>query len=143
MNAPSSIILRHGAQSLANYPHAKRVGNMIYLSGCLSRLPDGTPRGIHLSGSQVTTDIGEQTRGAIEAMRLVLQEVGSDLSDLVDVTIFLTSMKYYDGFNSVYNDYFTADNGPSRTTVAVADLPGNHFLIEIKGVAVIPTKSML
>lgn len=68
-------------------------------------------------------------------MRSILKVAGGDLCNLVDVSVFLTDMDMYSAFNEVYNQYFDAESGPSRTTVGVASLPGPHLLIEIKGVA--------
>ena len=74
-------------------------------------------------------------------MRRILNATGGDLSDLVDVTCFLVDMADYEGFNAVYNEYFTKETGPARTTVAVKQLPckpPNRLLIEIKGTAFLP-----
>jgi 2-aminomuconate deaminase len=71
-------------------------------------------------------------------MRAILKTAGGDLANLVDMSVFLTDMSMYKAFNSVYNEYFDAQTGPSRTTVGVATLPGPHLLIEMKGVAYIP-----
>lgn len=68
-------------------------------------------------------------------MRSILKVAGGDLSNLMDMSVFLTDMSMYKDFNSVYNEYFDAQTGPSRTTVGVATLPGPHLLIEMKGVA--------
>jgi 2-aminomuconate deaminase len=62
------------------------------------------------------------------------------LEHIVDVTIYLVDMKDYNQFNEVYNQYFEAETGPSRTTVAVHQLPHPHLLIEIKAVALAPLK---
>lgn len=71
-------------------------------------------------------------------MRAVLKRVGADLNHLIDITVFLVDMKDYKGFNQVYDQYFIAETGPARTTVAVKQLPHPNLLIEIKGVAMIP-----
>lgn len=72
-------------------------------------------------------------------MRSILRTVGADLVNLVDITVFLTDMSQYSDFNKVYNEYFKIEEGPARTTVGVASLPGPHLLIEIKGIAIIPS----
>ena len=68
-------------------------------------------------------------------MSSVLNAAGGDLDNLVDITVFLTNMDDYAGCNETYNQYFTVDKGPARTTVAVSKLPGKHLIIEIKGTA--------
>ncbi|PVU91586.1 hypothetical protein BB561_004328 [Smittium simulii] len=136
-----SILLKGTAQPLAGYPHAKRVGPFVYLSGFSSRRFDNTYAGVvENPDGTVTLDIKEQTRGVIENMKTVLIEAGGSLSNLVDVTVFLTDMDEFDGYNSVYNEYFNSITGPARTTVQVSRLPDRgikKLLIEIKGVAYI------
>jgi 2-aminomuconate deaminase len=82
-------------------------------------------------------DIAEQTEAVIENMRAILNAAGLDLDALVDLTTFLVDMKDYPGYNAVYDRYFDAQTGPSRTTVAVHQLPHPNLLIEIKGIAFI------
>lgn len=137
--AKDAIIMGGHAQALASYPHARRVGDFIYLCGTSSRRADNTHQGVtkHEDGT-VVLEIGEQTRGVIENMRKILQEAGADLDDLIDVTTFLVNMKDFAGYNAVYNEYFEASTGPTRTTVAVHQLPHPNLLIEIKGVAYKP-----
>jgi 2-aminomuconate deaminase len=72
-------------------------------------------------------------------MKWILQKAGADLQHLVAVTVFLVDFQDFAGFNSVYNQYFDADNGPTRTTVAVKRLPHPNLLIEIQGVAIDPS----
>lgn len=72
-------------------------------------------------------------------MNDILKAAGGDLSNLVDVSVFLTDMADYKDFNSVYNEYFDAATGPARTTVGVATLPGTHLIIEIKSIAHLPS----
>src|SRR4051794_13252358 len=113
-----------GAKSLANYPHVRAAGGLLYVSGLSSRRPDNTHRGATQSADGTwALDITEQTRGVIENMRLCLSAAGADLSHVIDLTCFLTDMKHYAGFNAAYNTYFDAHNGPTRTTVAVKELP--------------------
>lgn len=70
-------------------------------------------------------------------MQAILKAAGGDLANLVDMSVFLTDMAMYKDFNLVYNEYFDAKSGPSRTTVGVQSLPGPDLVIEIKGVAYI------
>lgn len=132
------IIIEGHAGALANYPHARRVGNMLFVSGCSSRRSDNTHVGVtqHEDGS-VTLDVAEQTRGVIRNIETVVTAAGGSLADVVDLTTFLVNMKDYSGYNEAYNEFFNAQTGPSRTTVAVAQLPHPHLLIEIKAIAVL------
>lgn len=131
-----AIILEDRAKALAHYPHARRVGDLLFISGCSSRRPDNTHEGvtIHQSGV-VEKDIRAQTRAVIENLRVILRAAGGDLNNLVDVTTFLVDMKDFPGYNAVYNEYFDAETGPARTTVAVHQLPHPNLLIEIKAIA--------
>ena len=128
------------AQPLANYPHAKRVGDFVFVSGVSSRRADDTHRGATVrDDGTVDTDIREQTRGVFENIERILAEADARLDDVVDVTVFLVDMDDYAGFNQVYNEHFDADTGPTRTTVAVAELPHPNLLVELKVVAHQPT----
>ena len=82
-------------------------------------------------------DIRAQTRAVIENITAILAEVGGELSDLVQVTSYLVSMNDFGGYNEGYAELFD-ENGPTRTTVAVHQLPHPHLLIEISGVAYVP-----
>ena len=79
-------------------------------------------------------DIRAQTRAVIGNIRDILTAAGATLSDVVEVSTFLVSMDDFAGYNEVYSEFFGFD-GPARTTVAVAELPHPHLLIEIKAVA--------
>lgn len=133
-------ILDDGAGALANYPHARRVGDLIFVSGVSSRRADNTHAGVtvHPDG-RVEKDIQEQTRAVIENISTILRAAGADLSDVVDAFVMLVDMNDYGGMNSVYNEYFDAETGPTRTTCAVHQLPHPNLLIEIKVVAAAPT----
>lgn len=131
-----AIVVGGHARALANYPHARRLGDLLFVSGCSSRRPDDTHAGVVVAADgTVSLDIAEQTRGVIENLRRVLRAAGGDLENLVDVTTFLVSMDDYAAYNAVYDEYFDAATGPARTTVAVAALPHPHLLIEIKATA--------
>jgi len=134
--AGEAILMGNGPQSLANYPHARRVNDLVYLSGFSSRRADNTHRGaVKNEQGEWELDVYEQTCGVIENMKAVLEASGSDLEHLIDITVFLTDMSNYNRFNQAYNTYFNAITGPARTTVAVKQLPHPNLLIEIKGVA--------
>ena len=131
------IIASDKAQPLGRYPHTRRVGPWVFISGTSSRLPDNSYAGAQLEqNGQWTLDIKTQTKAVLENMQHYLHLNGGDLHHLVDVTVFLKDMKHFDDYNEVYNTFFTTA-GPCRTTVAVADLPRPQILIEIKGTAYI------
>lgn len=120
----------------ANYPLARRVGDIIYVSGTSARQPDNTFAGVEVDEMGTTNlDIRAQTAAVFENMRTSLQDAGADLEDLVDVTCFLVNINDFGGFNEVYNRTFETGTGPARTTVAVHQLPHPHLLVEIKGTA--------
>lgn len=130
------IILDERAQALAHYPHARRVGDLLFVSGVSSRRPDNTHVGVtvHEDG-RVEKDVRLQTEAVIENIRAILRAAGGDLENLVDITTFLVDMTDFAGYNEVYNRYFTKETGPSRTTVAVKQLPHPNLLIEMKAIA--------
>jgi 2-aminomuconate deaminase len=118
------------------YPHARRAGDLIFVSGTSSRRPDNTFAGVAVDEMGTTSlDIREQTRAVIENIGDVLTAAGSGLADLVSITTYLVNMNDFGGYNEVYGEYFDASSGPSRTTVAVHQLPHPHLLIEISAVA--------
>ncbi|MDI1289153.1 MAG: RidA family protein [bacterium] len=127
MNGRSEIVPGK-ATPRGRYPHVKVVGDFIYVSGTSSRQPDGTIAG---------DDIRGQARAVIDNISDILAAVGSGLTDLVQVTTYLVDMRDFDGYNEVYAEYFT-EAGPTRTTVAVRELPHPELLIEIQSVAYRP-----
>ncbi|MGE0825368.1 MAG: RidA family protein [Candidatus Binatia bacterium] len=130
--------LDHKAKPLANYPHIKRVGDFLFVSGTSARQKDNTVRGAVPDGKGGWQfDIREQTRGVIENVRDILASCEATLTDLCEVTVFLVDMTDFAGYNEVYNSYFTVD-GPTRTTVAVTALPRPDLIIEMKAVAYKP-----
>jgi 2-aminomuconate deaminase len=82
-------------------------------------------------------DIREQTRAVIENIRDILKSQGADLADLIEITTFLVNMNDFGGYNEVYGEYFD-ETGPTRTTVAVHQLPHPLLTIEIKAIAYLP-----
>ncbi len=118
------------------YPHVKTVGDQVWVSGTSSRRADDTFAGVEIGADgSVRLDIREQTRAVIENIRDILRSVDSDLSDLVQVTTYLVDMADFAGYNEVYAQFFD-HTGPTRTTVAVRELPHPHLLIEITSVAI-------
>ena len=119
------------------FPHVQVAGGFAFVSGTSSRLPDNTIAGasVDLLGT-TALDISVQTAAVIENIKDILASVGCDLSDLVQVTTYLVNMNDFGGYNAVYGSYFD-ENGPTRTTVAVHQLPHPHLLIEMQAVAVL------
>jgi 2-aminomuconate deaminase len=131
----STKLVEGKAQPRGKFPHIKCVGDFIFVSGTSSRRPDNTFAGVEVDAMGTTNlDIREQTRAVIENIRDILKSVDADLSNLVEITTFLVNMNDFKGYNEVYAEYFDYD-GPTRTTVAVHQLPHPHLLIEIKAVA--------
>lgn len=121
------------------YPHARRVGNLLFLSGVGPRkrgskeIPGVT---LDAQGNIVSYNIEEQCRSVFHNVRLVLEASGSRWENLVDVTVFLTNMKDdFATYNKVYAEYFK-DNQPCRTTVEINALP-TPIAIELKCIAVV------
>lgn len=131
-------VLPDKAEPRGRYPHVRRAGDFIYISGLSSRRPDGTFEGADADGlGNVTVDIRAQTRAVLRNMADVLASEGADLGDLVQVTSFLVNMNDFVGYNETYGEFFT-EGGPTRTTVAVHQLPHPLIVIEINGVAFKP-----
>jgi len=128
------------AKPRGKYPHVKRAGDFLIVSGTSARRADNTIVGAEVDKFGATKlDIREQTKAVIENVRDILQSVGTQLEDLVEVTTYLVSMNDFAGYNEVYGRYFNND-GPARTTVAVHQLPHPHLLIEIRAVAYKPER---
>ncbi|WP_410822182.1 RidA family protein [Micromonospora sp. 050-3] len=121
------------------FPHVKVAGGFVFVSGTSSRRADNTFAGVEVDGFGTTNlDIRVQTRAVIENVRDLLRSVGADLADLVQVTTYLVNMNDFGGYNEVWAEFFDA-SGPTRTTVAVHQLPHPHLLIEIQAVALLPS----
>ncbi|WP_406061873.1 RidA family protein [Micromonospora sp. NBC_00860] len=121
------------------FPHVKVAGGFVFVSGTSSRRPDNTFAGVEVDGFGTTNlDIRVQTRAVIENIGDLLRSVGADLTDLVQVTTYLVNMNDFGGYNEVWAEFFDA-SGPTRTTVAVHQLPHPHLLIEIQAVALLPS----
>ena len=121
------------------YPHARKVGNLLFLSGVGPRrrgsreIPGVT---LNSAGEIETYDIEAQCHSVFQNVRLILEGAGSRWENLVDVTVFLTNMKAdFAIYNRIYADYFK-DNQPCRTTVEVRALP-TPIAIELKCIATI------
>jgi 2-aminomuconate deaminase len=120
------------------FPHVKVAGGFAFVSGTSSRRADNTIDGAEVDELGTTQlDIRVQTRAVMANIRDILRSVGADLADVVQISTFLVSMNDFGGYNEVYAQYFD-ETGPSRTTVAVHQLPHPHLLIEIQAIAQLP-----
>jgi len=141
-NADSAVVPGK-ARPRGTFPHFRRAGDFIFVSGTSSRRPDDSIAGAErdASGQQVL-DIRVQTRAVLGNIRDILMSAGASLSDVVEVSTYLVNMADFSAYNEVYSEFFSY-RGPARTTVAVAALPHPHLLIEIKAVAYRPPDSRL
>ncbi|SCD84033.1 2-aminomuconate deaminase [Streptomyces sp. BpilaLS-43] len=131
-------VMEGRATPRGRFPHVKVVGDLVFVSGTSSRRPDNTFVGVEVDAMGTTDlDIRAQTRAVIENIRGMLAELGADLSDIAQVTAYLVSMNDFGGYNEVYGEFFD-ERGPTRTTVAVHQLPHPHLLIEIQAIAHLP-----
>ncbi len=141
---PSGVVRAEKApEPVGPYPHARRVGDFLFLSGCGPRKP-GTKIipgvVIDAEGNVVAHDAEAQTRSVLENIKAILEEAGAAIEDVVDVQVFLTDMKRdFAIFNKVYGEYFTK-SGPTRTTVEVGSLP-TPIAVELKVTAYLGPRS--
>lgn len=120
------------------YPHARRVGNLLFLSGIGPRTVENTIPDLELdkNGNFLAFDFEAQVRSVFDNVRIVLEESGSSWENLVDVTVFLVNMKRdFHTYNKLYAEYFKT-NQPCRTTVEINSLP-TPIAIELKCIATI------
>lgn len=137
-NVSSRVDARRAPRPVGAYPHARRVGELLFVSGMGPRQPgtDEIPGGPirDPDGAPRDYDVAAQTRAVIENIRSVLEEAGAALEDVVDVSVFLVDMKRdFAAFNRVYGEYF-ATIGATRTTVEVGALP-TPIAVELKVIA--------
>src|SRR4051812_4975476 len=131
---------QRAAEPVGAFPHAKRVGNLLFLSGIGPRVRDSKEiPGVTLdaAGKVVSHDIEKQSHAVFENVRLVLEDAGASWNDIVDVTVFLTDMTNdFPIYNKVYAQYFAGPEkpNPTRTTVEVTALP-TPIAIELKVIA--------
>ncbi|GGT06037.1 RidA family protein [Nonomuraea spiralis] len=136
-----ALLVEGKARPRGRFPHVKRAGDFVFVSGTSSRRPDGSFAGASADELGTTSlDIREQTRAVIENIADLLAAAGGGLADVVNVTTYLVNMNDFGGYNEVYGTYFD-ESGPARTTVAVHQLPHPHLLIEISCIALIPQRS--
>ena len=140
MSDNRAVTVAGKATPRGRFPHVKVASGMAWVSGTSSRRPDNTIAGADPGpDGQIVLDIAVQTREVLANIARHPGSVGAGLSDLVQVTTYLTSMADFDAYNAVYAEHFD-ETGPTRTTVAVAELPHPHLLIEIQAVAVLPAR---
>lgn len=133
-----STVVSGKATPRGAFPHIRRAGDFLFVSGTSARRPDNSIEGATADPMGTPQlDIRTQTRAVIENIRDILASEGAELEHLVEISAFLVNMNDFGGYNEVYGQFFTAD-GPTRTTVAVHQLPHPHLLIEMKAVAWLP-----
>ncbi|MEE2624921.1 MAG: Rid family hydrolase [Candidatus Thermoplasmatota archaeon] len=138
MSEDRPFIAEGGPSAVGAYPHLHRVGNLLYVSGMGPRTPETNeiPGGPvrDKEGNPRDYDIRAQTHSVINNVRVILEEYGSDLENVVDVLVFLVDMERdFPEYNEVYAEYFS-EILPARTTVAVDSLP-TAIAIELKVIA--------
>lgn len=137
MGTSDTIKTTNAPRPVGAYPHAKRLGNLLFLSGIGPRTANGGPiPGVTLdeNGEVTSYDIEIQCHAVFANVRAVLESAGAQWDDLIDVTVFLTDIQNdFEAYNRVYSEYFTSD-GPTRTTVEVNRLP-TPIAIELKCIA--------
>ena len=133
------ISTQKAPQPVGAYPHARRVGNLLFLSGIGPRTPDTNEiPGLKLdkNGNFLEFDFAAQCKSVFDNVRIVLEESGSKWENLVDVTVFLVNMKRdFHTYNRMYAEYFK-DAQPCRTTCEINSLP-TPIAIELKCIATI------
>ena len=139
MTEPSAKVLQGKATPRGRYPHARRAGDYIFISGASARQADNTIIGAQAVDAMGSTelDIRAQTRAVLNNIADILASFDATLADLTEITTFLVNMNDFAGYNEVYGEVFDYD-GPARTTVAVHQLPHPQLLIEIKAIAYKP-----
>ena len=131
MHETEGKVVEGKATPRGKYPHVKRAGDFLFVSGTSARRADDTIAGADVDPlGKPQLDIRVQTRAVIENIRDILRSVGAQLRDVVEISTYLVNMDDFAGYNEVYGEFFGYD-GPARTTVAVHQLPHPHLLIEI------------
>jgi 2-aminomuconate deaminase len=128
------------ARPRGKYPHVKRAGDFLFVSGTSARCADDTVTGADVDAlGTARLNIRLQTRAVIENIRDILKSMDARLEDVVEISTYLVNINDFVGYNEVYGEFFGYD-GPARTTVAVHQLPHPHLLIEIRATAYKPVK---
>ena len=133
-----SGVVEGKAKPRGTFPHFRRAGDFIFVSGTSARRPDDSIAGAERDANDGhVLDIRAQTRAVLDNIRDILAGAGATLDDVVEISTFLVRMSDFEGYNQVYSEFFDYQ-GPARTTVAVAALPHPLLLIEMKAVAYRP-----
>ena len=143
MSLSDKITTTKAPKPVGLYPHARKVGNLLFLSGVGPRVAgsnatDSSVPGLKLdhNGNFIEFDFEAQCKSVFDNVRIILEESGSSWDNLVDVTVFLVNMKRdFHVYNKIYAEYFK-DNLPCRTTVEINSLP-TSIAIELKCIATI------
>ena len=143
MSSSDKISTSKAPKPVGLYPHARKVGDLLFLSGVGPRVAgsnatDSSVPGLKLdhNGNFLEFDFEAQCRSVFDNVRIILEESGSSWKNLVDVTVFLVNMKRdFQVYNEIYAEYFK-DNLPCRTTVEINSLP-TPIAIELKCIATI------
>ena len=145
MTDDSTIISSRAPEPVGAYPHAKRIGNMLYLSGVGPRKRNSKEiPGVTLDdqGNITSYDIEVQCRSCFDNVKTILEDAGSSWDQIVDVLVFLTNMKDdFQTYNKVYAEYFagppnSGKPNPARTTIEITALP-TPIAVEVKVIATI------
>lgn len=126
---------------LASYVHTRRAGGLVFVAGQGCRDPlTNSYAGLTMNpdGTVASYDIRAQALGVLTNIERALKAEGCDRSHIVDVNVFLTDMRDFDAMNEVWNRFFEGQATPTRTTVAVRQLPGLNF-VEMKAIAALPS----
>jgi len=135
----SKIESQNAPEPVGLYPHARRVGNLLFLSGVgprernKKRIP-----GVELDdrGKIISYDIEAQCHSVFKNVQIILEDSGSSWDKLVDITVFLTNMRDdFEKYNQIYSEYFN-EHQPCRTTVEISSLP-TPIAIELKCIATV------
>ena len=138
MDAGNSKVVKGKAKPRGRFPHIRRAGDYLFVSGTSARRADNSIDGAEVDKSgAVRLDIRRQTRAVINNIRGILHSMKANLEHVVEISAFLVTMDDFNGYNEVYGEFFD-ETGPTRTTVAAHQLPHPHLLIEIKAVAYKP-----
>jgi 2-aminomuconate deaminase len=142
-----SIQAASAPKAVGHYPHARRVGDLLFLSGIGPRDPvdNRIPGNVHdTDGRLIAYDITAQTHAVFANVRAVLDASGASWEDLVDITVYLTDMAHdFKTYNAIWAEYFPdAASAPCRTTLGITALP-TLIAIELKCVACIPPKDAI
>jgi reactive intermediate/imine deaminase len=137
-DAEGMIVSPRAAEAVGPYPHARRAGSLLFVSGIGPRrrgskeIPGAV---LDAGGKVISYDIAEQCRSAFENLRFIVEDAGTTWERIVDVTVFLTNMDDFAAYNKIYAEHFT-EARPARTTVEVTRLP-TPIAVEIKAIAMI------